>query len=135
MKQSHPLMRGFALAFTITMMMVLLGTPRLMEQVDFAALNKPLLIFAGTAVLGAFVAAVPSRLRRLHDPWRRSTVRGCITAFIGGGLTVMGLQIAGCGDLAMMCGILQGGLGALAFMGFAWLAAVMTAQLTGRWQK
>lgn len=135
MRQTHPFLRGLVLAAVFALMMSLLGTPALMEKASFTALDGPLLAFGGMAAAGAFVAAIPGRLKRLHGPWRHSSVRECLLAFVGGLLVMLGLQVAQVGDLALLCGVLQGGLGALALLGCAWLTAAIAAGVMGRWTR
>lgn len=132
--RAHPFLRGLSLAFALCAAMVLWGSFAVQPVFRIAQVGRPLAAFAVMTVAGAFLAAVPSRIRRRNGPYLRSTWRGCLVAFAAGLVLMIGAHIAGMDDVEAMSGMLQGGMGALAFGGTAWCTALVTSRLIGRWR-
>lgn len=80
---------------------------------------------------GAFLAALPGRLRRRGQPHRRSTCRGCLRCFVGGVILMLSAGLAGMGDGLLMAGLAQGNLSAYAFAACAWIVGLAVLRLTG----
>lgn len=132
--RAHPFLSGLALAFALCAAMVLWGSFAVQPVFRVAQVERPLAAFAVMTAVGAFLAAMPSRIRRRNGPYLRSTWRGCLTAFCAGVALVIGAHIAGMDDVEALNGMMQGGLGALAFGGVAWCTALVTSRLMGRWR-
>lgn len=135
MRDGHPFWRGAALAFVFVLMMVLLGTPDMLTMVSLRGFSRELMAFAGMAVLGACTAAIPRRLRNMKGTGLRSDRRGCLLSFVGGLLLAASFGICGAGEMQLICGAMQGGMGAMVFVGCAAATAWITSKLTGRWQQ
>lgn len=90
----------------------------------------PLAVWGMTAA-GAFLAALPGRIRRRKEPRLRSTWRGCLVCF-GTGLVMV--LAAGLGRMngRLLTGLMQGNISAYAFGAVAWLAGLMAARLAER---
>lgn len=134
MKTSHPFGRGLLLAAAFAVMMVLTGTPSLYETFAGRNLSREALAFAAMLPIGGLVASLPARIRgrgRQH-PARRVTWQTCAVTFVGGVALGFGAFAAGGGDVRMLAGAMQGGLGALAFAAAAVCAAVITRCILGR---
>lgn len=80
---------------------------------------------------GAFLAALPGRLRRRGQPHRRSTCQGCIRSFVGGVILILSAALAGMGDGLLMTGLAQGSVSAFAFAACAWIAGLAVSRLAG----
>lgn len=78
---------------------------------------------------GAFLAALPERLRRRGQPHRRSTSLGCVKSFVGGVILILSAGLAGMGDGLLMTGLTQGSVSALAFAACAWVAGLAVSRL------
>ena len=90
----------------------------------------PLAVFAMTAA-GAFLAALPERIRRRKEPHLRSSWRGCLVCFFSAAAMVLAAGLARMnGRLAV--GLMQGSVSAFAFAGVAWLAAAAAARIKER---
>ena len=85
----------------------------------------------GMTAVGAFLAALPGRLRRRKEPRLHSTWQGCVTCFAAGFALVLA---AGLGRMngRLMTGLMEGSVSAYAFGALAWLTAVITARLKER---
>ncbi len=133
-QQAHPFWRGAALAAVFALIMVLTGTPVLSPAYRLWDASRPALAFGGMAVIGAFLASIPGRIRRKKEARPKLSVSRCVVAFASGIGLMLGLALAGSGDIRLICGVMQGGLGALAFAACAWLTGLITARLMGRWR-
>ncbi len=81
---------------------------------------------------GAFLAALPGRLRRRGQPHQRSTSLQCVKSFVGGVILILAASLAGMGDGLLMTGLAQGNISAYAFAACAWIAGLAVSRLTGR---
>lgn len=131
-QRAHPFGHGLLLAAVAAVIMILAGTRSLTGMFRWDGFPNDDHFLAGGVVIGAALASIPERLRRRHGPRQRSTPKGCIQAFAGGAGMLLALSLAGMGSLEWLAGAMQGGLGALAFAGTAWLTAAIAARLTGR---
>lgn len=111
-------------------MMILWGSPMLAAV--FSAPALPLLLLATGVVFGAFLGALPRRIRMRHAVRPRPAWQRCVTAFAGGLLMMLAVRIGSLDDLQLAAGVMQGSVGALAFAAAAWLAACLTARIMGR---
>lgn len=90
----------------------------------------PAAVYAMTAV-GAFLAALPGRIRRRKEPRLRSSWQGCLMCFGAGFVMVLA---AGLADMngALLTGLMQGSVSAYVFGAVAWLAALVAARIKER---
>ncbi|MBE5803594.1 MAG: hypothetical protein E7316_03680 [Clostridiales bacterium] len=95
-----------------------------------AAEAHPAAVWAMTAA-GAFLAALPGRIRRRKEPRLRSTWQGCLVCFAAGLVMVLA---AGLGRMngRLLMGLMQGSVSAFAFGAAAWLAALIAARVKER---
>ena len=135
MRKEHPLWRGFWLAASLTLLMAMQG------HIDGSSLYTSLLslfptpaqaplfpfILAGAAMIGAFLAALPRRLRKQSR--RKTTLSGCALGFLGGLGSVLGLGIAGGG---VVSGLMQGSASACIFALCAWIPGWIALRLWER---
>lgn len=110
--------------------------PRLLLAIILVALMvmagdaNALAVFVMTAV-GAFLAALPGRIRRRKETRLRSSWQGCLVCFAAGLAMVLAAGLAQMnGRLAL--GLMQGSVSAWAFAGIAWLAALVAARVKER---
>lgn len=82
------------------------------------------------AAAGAFLAALPGRIRRREEPRQKSTWQGCALCFAAGAVMVPALAL-GQMNGRLVAGLMQGSASAWAFAAMAWLAALITA----RWRR
>lgn len=77
--------------------------------------------------IGAFLAALPGRIRRRKEPRQRATWQGCAACFVAGLVMV---PAAGLGHVQqdLAAGIMQGVVSAWAFGACAWAAAWAAAR-------
>ena len=127
MIKEHPLWRGFWLAVAVVLAMLLVGhadvlpayaqVSRLTGQA--VSTDRFVIAMAVMIIPGAFLAALPSRLKSKEDKGGKPTGRSLLMSFVGGILLVLGLGVAGGG---MTAGLLFSGIGAWIFL----LAACVT---------
>ena len=84
--------------------------------------------------VGAFLAALPGRLRRRGQPRPRYTWRGCAVCFAGGMAAMLAAGLAQMEDGLTLTGLAQGSVSAWAFAAVMWLAALCAARLKARWR-
>ena len=130
MEREHPMSRGLWLAAAVVLAMLFVGhadvlpaygqVTRLTGQA--VPLDRFVIAMAVMIIPGAFLAALPSRLKNKEARGDKPTGRSLLTAFLGGILLVLGLGVAGGG---MAAGLLFGGVGAWVFL----LAACVTGFL------
>lgn len=84
--------------------------------------------------VGAFLAALPGRLRRRGQPRPRSTWRGCAVCSAGGMAAMLAAGLAQMEDGLTLTGLAQGSVSAWAFAAVMWLAALCAARLKARWR-
>lgn len=126
MRRVHPLWRGFWLAMVLTAALVLLG------GVDWLApyhLDRRALILCGAAAAGAFLAALPGRLKRRRERPPRTTWQRCLRAFLCGAAMTLAAGMAGSGRI--LPALMEGSTGAYAFVGAAWAAGFLTMRIAG----
>ena len=85
--------------------------------------------------VGAFLAALPGRLRRHGRLCLRSTWQGCAVCFAGGVLAMLAAGLAEMGDGLSLTGLAQGNVSAWAFAVAAWTAALCVARLKAGWRR
>lgn len=91
---------------------------------------EPAAVWGMTAV-GAFLAALPGRIRRRKEPRLSSSWRGCVVCFAAGFVMVLA---AGLGRMngQLLAGLAQGSVSAWAFGAIAWLAALIASRIKER---
>ena len=89
-----------------------------------------LVLYAMTAV-GAFLAALPERIRRRKEPRLRSTWQGCLVCFGTGVIMVLAAGLARMNG-QLLSGLLQGSASAYVFAAVAWMAALVAARIKER---
>lgn len=115
MRTVHPLWRGFYLAVLWAALRILLGP---VDELAPFRLERQMVALAGAAAVGAFLSALPSRLRRRPPERTRTSWQRCLLAFFCGSLMALALRLAGGGWAAHA--LLEGSSGAAGF----WLAAL-----------
>ena len=131
-QRAHPLWRGLFLSFVFALITILAGSFSISDSFSVVGFPGGLHLFAAAMVVGAFVFSLPRRIRCRRDARLRSTGRSCLTAFLGGLLMMLALPLTGADSFHLIGGMMQGGVGALAFLLCAWTSAGVTALLTGR---
>lgn len=124
MRRQHPLWRGFWLALSMAAVLFLLGpvdplSPFLLER-------KPLVFFTAMTA-GAFLAALPGRLRKGGRPDQRTTWQRCLRAFLCGAAMALSLGMAG--DSAVIPALMTGSVGAYGFCAAALAAGFITVRI------
>lgn len=99
------------------------------QETDFPAFQTALAVML---IPGAFLAAVPERIRRRKEPRLRSTWQGCLGCLIGGMTLMLAAGLAHGGDGLHVTGLLQGSVSAYAFAAAALLAGLIAARLHER---
>lgn len=127
MRRVHPLWRGFWLSLALTATLVLLGGT---DELAAYRFDRRMLALAGAVMVGGFLAALPSRLRRRREVPVRPSWKRCLLAFGGGLLLPLALSLAG--ESRILPALMQGSTGAYAFLLTAWPAGFITARLMGR---
>lgn len=124
MRRVHPLWRGFWLAVVLTAILTLLGG---MDVLAVCRLDRNLLVLAGAVVTGAFLASLPRRLRRRGGGHAAIQWRRCLRAFLCGAAMALAAGMAGSGRI--LPALMEGSVGAYAFVGAAWLAGFVTERI------
>lgn len=132
MRKEHPFRRAFWLALVMVVLMVAVGTPSLYEVFDGRNLTREMLAFVVMMAVGAFLAAIPSRIRRGSAAHLTSTWPNCVLNFVCGVALLLGARLADGGDMRMLAGAMQGSVGALVFMVCAWVTALVAGRLAER---
>lgn len=127
MRRVHPLWRGFWLAVVMASALVVLGG---LDLPSALAGDRAMLAAGGGVTLGAFLAALPGRIRARHAAFPRPDWRRCLRAFLAGAAMMLGLRMAGSGRI--LPALMEGSAGAYAFVAAAWLAGVITVRAAGR---
>lgn len=127
MARSHPLWRGFWLALSMAAVLFLLGPVDVLSPYHLA--RRPMVFFAAMTA-GAFIGALPGRLRRRAAPAWRTTWQNCLKAFLCGAAMALALGMAGSG--AVIPALMTGSAGAYAFCGTALAAGFVTLRITER---
>jgi len=111
--------RGWLLlATTVAALMVMAGEA------------NALAVWSMTAV-GAFLAALPGRIRHRKEPRLRSTWQGCVACFAAGFVMVLAAGLAHMNG-RLMTGLMEGSASAYAFGALAWLAALVASRIKER---
>lgn len=127
MRIQHPLWRGFWLAAAMAASLVLLGFTD--SLAPFRA-DRRMIAFAGAVTLGAFLGALPGRLKRNHRHAQATTWQRCLRAFLCGAAMVLALAMLG--DGRILPALMTGSAGAFAFGGMALLTGCITGRMLGR---
>ena len=126
MRRVHPLWRGFWLACLWTAALYLLGGPDWLApyRPEWAALAFTLSCAAASLLL-SLPAIIRGRASHPHPHWAQ-----LLTAFMSGLAMVLACGMAGTGRI--LPALLEGSVGAYAFLGAAALSGLITARLLGR---
>ncbi len=127
MRRLHPLWRGFWLALALVAVLTICGSTDALAP--YRLERKPLALFAAVTA-GAFLAALPGRLRKHRAAPEKTSWQKCLAVFLGG--LAMPLALGMAGDGSPVFAAMQGSAGAWAFLGTAWLAGLVTARIIGR---
>lgn len=127
MRRKHPLWRGFWLAMSLVTALVLLGGT---DALAVYRLERRALAFSAALAAGAFLAALPGRLKRNRQRPPRTTWQRCLRAFLCGAAMTLAFGITG--DSRVLTALLQGSTGAYAFALTAGMAGFIAARIAGR---
>lgn len=125
--RAHPLWRGFWLAAAMAAGLVLLGAA---DALGPYRLDRRLLAFAGAVTVGAFLGALPGRLRRGRKPDQQTSWRRCLRAFFCGVALALAFGLAG--DGRILPALMTGSAGAYAFGAAALGTGFITLRIMGR---
>ena len=136
MEKEHSMWKGLALAAAVALAMLFVGhadvLPAYGQIAQWTGQNvtpdRFVIAMAVMIIPGAFLAALPSRLKRQEEKGGKPTGRSLLMAFIGGALLVLGLGIAGGG---MAAGLVFGGVGAWIFLLAAYVTSFLLIRLGG----
>lgn len=125
MVKEHPMWRGLWLAAAVVLAMLFVGHADVLPAYEQASwltgrnvsLDRFAVAMAVMMIPGAFLAALPSRLKEKEGEGHKPTGRSLVASFLGGVLLVLGLGVAGGG---MVAGLLFSDVGAWAFLLAAW---------------
>lgn len=129
MRIPHPVWRGFWLAVVMMAGLVLMGFS---DALGAFRLDRRLVAHGGAIVVGAFLGALPERLRGGGTSHQRTTWLRCLRAFLAGGGMALALGVAG--DGRILPALLTGSAGAFAFCALALVTGFITARIMGRAQ-
>lgn len=124
MMRAHPLWRGFWLAAVLAAGLVLMGYDAL---APFETGRRP---FCGAVVVGAFLGALPGRLRKGAKSAQGTTWQRCLRGFLCG--AGMALAFALAGDAPVLSAFLTGSAGAWGFALCVLLGGFATVRIMGR---
>lgn len=125
--RSHPLWRGFWLAAVIAAGLVLMGFTDCLAAFRF---DRRAVAFAGAVTAGAFLGALPARLRKGAKSAQATTWQRCLRAFLGGcGLS---LAVALAGEGRLFSAFLTGSAGAWGFALTALAGGFAAVRIMGR---
>lgn len=127
MRIPHPLWRGFWLAAAMAAGLVLLGAADALGPFRF---DRRLLAYAGAITVGAFLGALPGRLRRGSKSAQSTTWQRALRAFLCGLAMAFALGLAG--DGRIIPALMTGSAGAYAFCAMALLTGLITVRIMGR---
>ena len=125
--RAHPLWRGFWLAAAIAAGLVLMGFT---DGLAAFRLERRAVAFCGAVTVGAFLGALPGRLRKGAKPAQATTWRRCLRAFLGGCGLSLALALAGEGGV--FSAFLTGSAGAWGFALMALMGGFATVRIMGR---
>lgn len=127
MRRQHPYWRGFWLALSMAAVLFLLGP---MDALGPFEGGRKALVFAGAITVGAFLGALPGRLRKGWRSAQRTTWQRCLRSFLCGAAMALALSMAGEG--AILPALMTGSAGAYAFCGAALAAGFITLRIAER---
>lgn len=127
MRRQHPLWRGFWLALSMAAVLFLLGP---VSPLSLFALERGPLVFFAAMTAGAFIGALPGRLRKSAKPVLRTTWQRALRAFLCGAAMALALGMAG--DGAVIPALMTGSVGAYAFCGVAHAAGFITVRIADK---
>lgn len=125
--RSHPLWRGFWLAAALAAGLVLMGFT---DCLGAFRLERRAVAFAGAMTVGAFLGALPGRLKKSARSAQGTTWQRCVRS----GLCGMGLALAFAlaGDGRVLSAFLTGSAGAWGFGLAALAGGFTTVRIMGR---
>ena len=127
MRIQHPLWRGFWLAAAMTAVLFLLGPVH--PLAPYALVRKPL-AFSAAITVGAFIGALPRRLKKAARSAQRTTWQRCLRAFLCGGVMALALSLAG--SVPVLPALMTGSAGAYAFCASALITGFVTVRIAER---
>lgn len=127
MGRQHPLWRGFWLAAAMAAGLVLLGAA---DDLSLFRMDRRMIALGGGLTLGAFLAALPGRLRKGRAHRQSTTWQRCLRAFLCGVGMALALRFAG--DGRILPALMTGSAGAWGFAAAALLAGLMTVRIAER---
>ena len=125
--RSHPLWRGFWLAALLAAGLVLMGFT---DCLAAFRLDRRAVAFMGAVTVGAFLGALPGRLRKSAGSAQRTAWQKCLRAFLSG--VGLALAFALAGDGRLLSAFLTGSAGAWGFGLTALIGGFTTARIIGR---
>lgn len=127
MRIPHPVWRGFWLAVVMTAGLVLMGFTDTLAPFHG---DRRMIAFAGATVVGAFLGALPGRLRRGRTSRQHTTWQRCLRAFLSG--AGMALAIGLAGDGRIIPALMSGSPGAFTFCIMALATGFITVRIAER---
>lgn len=127
MRRMHPLWRGFWLAAVMAAGLVLMG---MTDSLSPFRLERRALAFAGAITVGAFLGALPGRLRKGGKSMQGTTWQRCLRGFLCGLAMALALGLAG--DGRVIPALMTGSAGAYAFCLTTLVTAFITVRIMGR---
>lgn len=127
MGRMHPLWRGFWLAVVMAAGLVLMG---MTDSLSPFRLERRALAFAGAITVGAFLGALPGRLRKGGKSAQGTTWQRCLWGFLCGLGMALALGLAG--DGRVIPALMTGSAGAYAFCLTALVTGFITVRIMGR---
>lgn len=127
MPRLHPLWRGFWLACAMAAGLVLLGFT---DSLGPFRLDRRPLAFAGAITVGAFIGALPARLRKGARSSQSTTWRRALRGFLCGLFMALSLGLAG--DGRILPALMTGSAGAYGFCLAALVTGFITVRIAGR---
>lgn len=140
MQETHSFRRGLLIALTVAASAVATGRLDLTPAYALAGrlLGRPApgagypAALAVMLAVGAFLAALPGRLRRRGEAPQRATPRSCLIALLGGFGMMLAADLARQDSGAMLLGVMQGNVSAWVFFICMAAAGFAVARLVGR---
>ena len=125
----RPCGRGIVLALTLTLALAL-GRPVDLGPEALVDMNRFTLALVIMVIPGAFLAALPGRLRHRGEARAATSWRRCAAAFCGGLAVTLGGGLAGGGLLLMLLtGPAVGSLGGWAFLAVTVLVGLLVSRM------
>lgn len=127
MPTQHPLWRGFWLAAAMAAGLVLLGP---VDSLAPFQLGRKALAFAGAVTVGAFLGALPGRLRKGAKSSQRTSWQRCLRALLCGMAMTLSFGLAS--DGRILPGLMTGSAGAFGFCLAALTTGFIITRIMGR---